>query len=178
MVMLVSLNLYNFIMKVWGIMMLESGKHITVSVIDKYSYGLLVSYGAYKGLIKTHELSWDIFGREDEVLEQYRVGDVIEVKVKHCLENTFYASVREKFPEVNPWFPENIPNVGEKFLVPVVRKAEYGCFVKLPNCAIALLRNKKVECVLEVGDLIGVIVDDIDECKEKISVIPSSLETE
>lgn len=140
-------------------------------------YGLFIDLGGIDGLLHITDMSW---GRVTHPSQMYRVGDKITVKVlSFDIENEKVAlGLKQLTPD--PWInaDEKYP-VGTKVKGKVVSLTDYGAFVELEEGVEGLIhvsemswtrKIKHPSQVVNVGDMMEVMVLNIDASKKRISL--------
>src|SRR3990172_8911641 len=156
---------------------LVEGKRIKGKIKNITEYGAFVDLGGLDGLLHITDMSW---GRVGHPSELFQVGDEIEVVVlkfdranervslgyKQRLPNTWEA-VEQKYP------------VGTKLKGKVVSLTDYGAFVELQEGIEGLVhisemswtqRVKHPSKVVAIGDVVEVVVLDVDRGNKRISL--------
>jgi Ribosomal protein S1 len=144
-------------------------------------YGAFIDLGGLDGFLPIGQLSWVRIGHPSEVLQE---GQEIEVKVLSVdrEKNRISLGMRQLAP--NPWrsadakYPKGSNVTGR-----VTRVEAFGAFVELEPGVEGLVhiselehrRVKRVEEVLNVGDMVEVQVLEVDPKKKRISLSAKAL---
>ena len=156
---------------------LEEGKIVKGKVKNLTEYGAFVDLGGIDGLLHITDMSW---GRISHPSELFMVGDEIEVVVLKLDRESQRVSLglKQRFPD--PWesADERYP-VGRKVKGKVVSLVDYGAFVELEPGIEGLVhvsemswkqRIKHPSKMVAIGDMIEVVVLDIDKKAKRISL--------
>jgi len=146
----------------------------TVKGITKF--GAFVDIGGFEGLLHIKDISW---GRTENVADELRIGQKINVKVTKLnkTKNRVSLSLKETTP--HPW-----DDVNDKYSVGSIHKGivkgilEYGAFVELAPGLEGLLhvseiswaKNSKPSELLTRGQEVEVMVLSIDSDAKRISL--------
>jgi small subunit ribosomal protein S1 len=140
-------------------------------------FGAFVDLGGIDGLLHITDMSWDRIGHPSEVL---RIDEEIDVKVLAVDRDKEKIALGLKQLKVNPWeeieqrYPIESRQKGE-----VVNIMNYGAFVKLEAGVEGLVHISEMSWtrrinhpseILSVGDVVEVIVLDINKDKQEISL--------
>ena len=156
---------------------LEEGKVLKGKIKNLTEYGAFIDLGGLDGLLHITDMSWGRIGHPSEL---FTVGDEVEVVVLKFDRQTERVSLGYKQRLSDPW-----KNVTEKFEPgakvkgKVVSITDYGAFVELEPGAEGLVhisemswtqRIKHPSKVVTVGDVVEVVVLDIDQSARRISL--------
>jgi small subunit ribosomal protein S1 len=140
-------------------------------------FGAFVDLGGIDGLLHITDMSWDRVNHPSEVLS---IDENIEVKVLNIDRDREKIALGLKQLKPNPWeeiearYPVNTTIKGE-----VVNIMNYGAFVKLEPGVEGLVHISEMSWtrrinhpseVLALGDVIDVVVLDINKDKQEISL--------
>ena len=140
-------------------------------------FGVFVDLGGIDGLLHITDLSWDRVGHPSEVLN---IDEEIEVKVLNIDRDREKIALGYKQLKVNPWdeveerYPPDTRLTGE-----VVNIVNYGAFVKIEPGVEGLVHISEMSWtrrinhpseVLTVGDMVDVIVLEVNKGKQEISL--------
>ena len=140
-------------------------------------YGAFVDLGGIDGLLHITDMSW---GRVNHPSEVVAIGDEIKVKVLKFNADNERVSLGYKQLTPDPWehagqrYPTGIRSLGR-----VVSLIDYGAFVELEEGIEGLIhisemswtrRVKHPSRVVTVGDVIDVVVLNLDTESKKISL--------
>ncbi len=156
---------------------LEEGKVIKGKVKNITEYGAFVDLGGLDGLLHITDMSW---GRISHPSELFTVGDEVEVVVLKYDRTTERVSLGHKQRTKDPWedVVQQFP-VGSRVRGKAVSLTDYGAFVELAEGVEGLVhvsemswthRVKHPSKVVSVGDLVEVIVLDVDRVNKRISL--------
>lgn len=148
------------------------GKVLEGEVTQIVPFGLFVKVKMegeeVEGLVHLSEISW--FKVED-LSKNYKVGDMVKVKVVSTEDNRLQFSIKQLLPD--PWEGLEGKYTPEKsFSGQVVRLASYGALVELEPGIEGLLHISKIppEFNINEGDKIEVFIDSVDKENRKISL--------
>ena len=157
--------------------MLEEGKIVRGKVKNLTEYGAFIDLGGLDGLLHITDMSW---GRISHPSEVFTVGDEVEVMVlKLDRENQRVSlGLKQRFPD--PWdsADERYP-IGAKVKGRVVSLVDYGAFVELEPGIEGLVhvsemswkqRVRNPSKIVSIGDMVEVVVLDIDKKAKRISL--------
>ncbi|WP_272574685.1 30S ribosomal protein S1 [Providencia sp. PROV247] len=156
---------------------LQEGMEVKGIVKNLTDYGAFVDLGGVDGLLHITDMAWKRVKHPSEIVN---VGDEINVKVlKFDRERTCVSLGLKQLGE-DPWvaiakrYPE-----GTKLTGRVTNLTDYGCFVEIEEGVEGLVHvsemdwtNKNIHPskVVNVGDVVEVMVLDIDEERRRISL--------
>ena len=156
---------------------LQEGMEVKGIVKNLTDYGAFVDLGGVDGLLHITDMAWKRVKHPSEIVN---VGDEITVKVlKFDHERTRVSLCLTQLGE-DPWvaiakrYPE-----GTKLTGRVTNLTDYGCFVEIEEGVEGLVHvsemdwtNKNIHPskVVNVGDVVEVMVLDIDEERRRISL--------
>jgi 4-hydroxy-3-methylbut-2-enyl diphosphate reductase len=155
---------------------LQVGQRLEGTVNRIVEFGAFIDLGGVDGLVHISELAWRRVRKVTDVLQ---VGDKVVVTVIDANAEKNKISLSLKDINNNPW-----NNIAEKYPLDsiitgkVVRLTPFGAFIMLEDGVdglvhISQIANKHVnkpEDELTVGEMINVMVTDIDEENHKISL--------
>ena len=156
---------------------LEEGKVLKGKIKNITEYGAFIDLGGLDGLLHITDMSWGRIGHPSEL---FAVGDEIEVAVLKFDRQTERVSLGYKQRLSDPW-----KEVTQKFAPgtkvngKVVSITDYGAFVELEPGAEGLVhisemswtqRVKHPSKVVAVGDVVEVVVLEIDQSARRISL--------
>jgi small subunit ribosomal protein S1 len=161
----------------------ETLKHLTEGEIlegvvkNITDYGAFVDLGGIDGLLHITDISWRRISHPSEKLS---VGERITVKVLNFDRERERVSLGLKQISPDPWDEVNEKHpIGSQVKGRVVNITDYGAFVELGEGVEGLVHisemswTKKVKHpsqVVDVGDIIGAVVLDVDVRKKRISL--------
>lgn len=140
-------------------------------------YGAFVDLGGVDGFLYVNDITW---GRINHPKEYLKLGDEIKVKVLTVDEEKKKVSIGIKQLKGDPWLKvdERYP-IGTRVKGKVVGVVEYGAFVELEPGLEGLLhvsemtwdkKMKNPSKLVAKGDLVELLVLDIDKEKKRISL--------
>jgi small subunit ribosomal protein S1 len=165
-------------------------REITVGAEREGRVKRMLAYGAFvelfpgiEGMVHISELSWSRLNKPEEVLT---VGDTVRVKIigidKGDRPEAVRITLSIKQLSADPWdtVGEKLRE-GDKATGTVTRCAEFGAFVELAPGIEGLVhisemsykkRVLKPQDVVGVGDVVSVVVKEIDPEKRRITLAP------
>ncbi|TGC82880.1 30S ribosomal protein S1 [Salmonella enterica subsp. enterica serovar Wilhelmsburg] len=156
---------------------LQEGMEVKGRVKNLTDYGAFVDLGGVDGLLHITDMAWKRVKHPSEIVN---VGDEINVKVLKFDRERTRVSLGLKQLGEDPWvaiakrYPE-----GTKLTGRVTNLTDYGCFVEIEEGVEGLVHvsemdwtNKNIHPskVVNVGDVVEVMVLDIDEERRRISL--------
>jgi small subunit ribosomal protein S1 len=156
---------------------LAEGKHIKGKIKNITEYGAFVDLGGLDGLLHITDMSWGRIGHPSEL---FQVGDEIDVVVLKYDRTNERVSLGYKQRLPDPWeaVEQRYP-VGSKLKGKVVSMTDYGAFVELEEGVEGLVhisemswtqRVKHPSKVVAIGDMVEVVVLDVDRANKRISL--------
>lgn len=154
---------------------LQEGMEVKGIVKNLTDYGAFVDLGGVDGLLHITDMAWKRVKHPSEIVN---VGDEITVKVLKFDRERTRVSLGLKQLGEDPWvaiakrYPE-----GTKLTGRVTNLTDYGCFVEIEEGVEGLVHvsemdwtNKNIHPskVVNVGDVVEVMVLDIDEERRRI----------
>jgi len=156
---------------------LQEGMEVKGIVKNLTDYGAFVDLGGVDGLLHITDMAWKRVKHPSEIVN---VGDEITVKVLKFDRERTRVSLGLKQLGEDPWvaiakrYPEGTRLTGR-----VTNLTDYGCFVEIEEGVEGLVHvsemdwtNKNIHPskVVNVGDVVEVMVLDIDEERRRISL--------
>ena len=156
---------------------LEEGHEVKGIVKNLTDYGAFVDLGGVDGLLHITDMAWKRVKHPSEIVN---VGDEINVKVLKFDKEKSRVSLGMKQMGNDPWqeiaarFPE-----GHRLSGAVTNLTDYGCFVEIEDGVEGLVHvsemdwtNKNIHPskVVNLGDVVEVMVLEIDEERRRISL--------
>ncbi|TDQ56982.1 SSU ribosomal protein S1P [Mesocricetibacter intestinalis] len=156
---------------------LQEGAEVKGIVKNLTDYGAFVDLGGVDGLLHITDMAWKRVKHPSEIVN---VGDEITVKVLKFDKDRTRVSLGLKQLGQDPWvaIAENHP-VGSKLSGKVTNLTDYGCFVEILDGVEGLVHvsemdwtNKNIHPskVVSLGDVVEVMVLEIDEERRRISL--------
>ena len=160
-----------------SLQLIEEGAVIEGTVKNITDYGLFIDLGGIDGLVHITDISW---GRVGHPSEMYQFGDEIKVKVLSFDKERERVSLGIKQLTPDPWSEaeEKYP-IGTRVSGRVVSLTDYGAFIEVEQGVEGLIhvsemswtrKIKHPSQILSVGDIVDVIVLNIDVPKKRISL--------
>jgi len=152
----------------------ERRKGIVRNIAD---FGAFVDLGGCEGLLHITDMSWGRVSHPSEVVAVDEEIEVVILKINEA-EGKISLGLKQKTP--SPW--ENIEEkypVGSRVVGQVVNITHYGAFVKLEEGVEGLVHISEMSWtrrvnhpseLVAIGDMIEVVVLDINKEKEEISL--------
>ena len=156
---------------------LQEGQEVKGIVKNLTDYGAFVDLGGVDGLLHITDMAWKRVKHPSEIVN---VGDEIAVKVLKFDRERTRVSLGLKQLGEDPWvaiakrYPETTRLSGR-----VTNLTDYGCFVEIEEGVEGLVHVSEMDWtntnihpskVVNVGDVVDVMVLDIDEERRRISL--------
>ena len=156
---------------------LVEGSEVKGIVKNLTEYGALVDLGGVDGLLHITDMAWKRVKHPSEVVT---VGQEVTVKVLKFDKEKTRVSLGLKQLGQDPWvaIAQNHP-VNSKLTGKVTNLTDYGCFVEILDGVEGLVHvsemdwtNKNIQPskVVSVGDVVEVMVLEVDEERRRISL--------
>jgi len=156
---------------------IQEGERRTGVVKNIADFGAFVDLGGLDGLLHITDMSWGRIGHPSELVEIDQEIEVVVLNVDREKEK-IALGIKQKTP--SPWqqVEEKFP-VGTKTRGQVVNIMSYGAFVKLEEGLEGLVHISEMSWtrrinhpseLVAVGDEVEVVVLDIDQQKQEISL--------
>lgn len=156
---------------------LQEGMSVKGIVKNLTDYGAFVDLGGVDGLLHITDMSWKRIKHPSEIVN---VGDEIQVKILKYDRERNRVSLGLKQLGEDPWVAIKA-RYPEKSIVKatVTNLTDYGCFAELEQGVEGLVHvsemdwtNKNVHPskVVQLGDVVDVMILDIDEERRRISL--------
>jgi small subunit ribosomal protein S1 len=140
-------------------------------------FGVFVDLGGIDGLLHITDMSWDRIGHPSEIL---KIEEEIDVKVLSVDREKEKIALGLKQLRANPWEEvEQKYHVGGRLKGEVVNITNYGAFIKLEPGVEGLVHISEMSWtrrinhpteVISVGDVIDVVVLEVNRSKQEISL--------
>ena len=164
---------------------LSEGMVLTGAVKNITDYGAFIDLGGIDGLLHVTDMSWGRVGHPSEI---FQIGDQVEVVVLHFDRETGRVSLGYKQKSSDPWavVDDRYP-VGAKVQGRVVSLTNYGAFVELEPGVEGLVhvsemswtrRVRHPSKLVNVGDMVDVMVLDVNKATKRISLGMKQVETD
>lgn len=155
----------------------NSGQPIRGVVKNLTNFGAFIDLGGIDGLLHVTDMSWR---RVNHPSEMFQVGQEVEVLILNFDEENGKLQLGYKQKDPSPWtnVTDRYP-IGSKVKGKVISLTNYGAFVELEPGIEGMIHvsemswTKKVKhpsAVLNVGDMVEVVVLDIDPDAQRISL--------
>jgi small subunit ribosomal protein S1 len=156
---------------------IEEGQIRSGEVKNLADFGAFVDLGGIDGLLHITDMSWGRVGHPSELL---KIGDHIDVKILKIDRERERIALGLKQKTENPW-----NNIEEKYPISsrvsgrVVNIMSYGAFVKLETGVEGLVHVSEMSWtkrinhpseMVSIGDVVDVVVLDINKEKQEISL--------
>jgi small subunit ribosomal protein S1 len=152
----------------------QTRKGVVKNIAD---FGAFVDLGGIDGLLHITDMSWDRVGHPSEVVN---IDEEVEVKVLNIDQEKEKIALGLKQLRPNPWdeVEQRYPS-GTKLRGEVVNIMNYGAFLKLEAGVEGLVHISEMSWtrrinhpseILSIGDIVDVIVLDVNKDKQEISL--------
>ena len=155
---------------------LEVGKHFMGTVKNLTNYGAFVDIGGVDGMVHNTELSWKRIKHPSQVVS---VGQVIDVFIKELDVEKKRISLGYKTQEMDSWF-QFTQKFNEGDIVPakIVSIMPFGAFAEVYEDVDGLIHISRISTqrinspadVLKVGDVVDVMITEIDDDNRKLAL--------
>ncbi|MEK7755957.1 MAG: S1 RNA-binding domain-containing protein, partial [Planctomycetota bacterium] len=156
---------------------LEVGQTRTGMVKNIADFGAFIDLGGIDGLLHITDMSWERIGHPSEIL---RIDEEVEVKILNVDRDKEKIALGLKQLKVNPWeeVEQRYP-VGTHLDGEIVNIMNYGAFIKIEPGVEGLVHISEMSWtrrinhpseMLTVGDVIDVVVLEINKGKQEISL--------
>lgn len=156
---------------------LQEGMEIKGIVKNLTDYGAFIDLGGVDGLLHITDMAWKRVKHPSEIVN---VGDEINIKVLKFDRDRTRVSLSLKQLGEDPWISiSNRYLEGSKMTGRVTNLTDYGCFVEIEEGVEGLVHVSEIDWtnknihpskVVNVGDVVEVMVLDIDEERRRISL--------
>ncbi|MCR3754789.1 MAG: 30S ribosomal subunit protein S1 [Candidatus Westeberhardia cardiocondylae] len=155
----------------------QEGMKVTGIIKNLTDYGAFIDLGVIDGLLHITDMSWKRIKHPNEIVN---IGDEITVKIlKFDLEKS-RVSLGLKQLTKDPWiFVKKRYPINNKIIGKVTNITDYGCFIEIEEGIEGLVhisemawKNKNISpySIVNIGDMVNVIILDIDEKRHRISL--------
>ncbi len=156
---------------------IEEGKMVKGIVKNITEYGAFIDLGGIDGLLHVTDMSW---GRVRHPSEMFMIGDEVEIIILKFDRENERVSLGLKQKTADPW-----EKVDEKYVIgnrvrgKIVSLTDYGAFVELEEGVEGLIHVSEMSWtrkirhpsrVVAIGEIVEVIVLDIDKNNKRISL--------
>ena len=155
---------------------LEVGRHYMGTVKNLTPYGAFVDIGGVDGMVHNTELSWKRIKHPSQVVS---VGQVIDVFIKELDVENKRISLGYKTQEMDSWFQFTQKfNVGDIVPAKIVSIMPFGAFAEVYEDVDGLIHISRISSqrinnpadVLEVGQVVDVMITEIDDENRKLAL--------
>jgi len=142
---------------------MQRGEIVLAKVKSLEEYGLYLEYKEKVIFVTIVNITWTEIDREKcQHNTEYKVKIIKSFKEAYRGVD-YLGSIKDAYPEGNPWKDESIYHVGAKFSGTVVRIAEYGIIVRLSTDAIGLVKYSQEKLPIHSHVMVEVVDADIDK---------------
>ena len=155
---------------------LEVGQHFMGTVKNLTPYGAFVDIGGVDGMVHNTELSWKRIKHPSQIVS---VGQVIDVFVKELDVENKRISLGYKTQEMDSWFQFTQKfHVGDIVPAKIVSIMPFGAFAEVYEDVDGLIHISRISSqrinnpadVLEVGQVVDVMITEIDDENRKLAL--------
>ena len=155
---------------------LEVGQHFMGTVKNLTPYGAFVDIGGVDGMVHNTELSWKRIKHPSQVVT---VGQVIDVFIKELDVEKRRISLGYKTQEMDTWFQFTQKfHVGDIVPAKIVSIMPFGAFAEVYEDVDGLIHISRISSqrinnpadVLEVGQVVDVMITEIDDDNRKLAL--------
>ena len=155
---------------------LEVGKHYNGVIKNLTSYGAFVDLGGVDGMIHNSELSWKRIKHPSQVVS---VGQEVDVYIKELDLEAKRISLGYKTEEMDSWFKFTQQyKVGDIVSAKIVSLMPFGAFAEVFEDVDGLIHISRISTerinapadVLSVGEVVDVMITDIDNENRKLAL--------
>ena len=155
---------------------LEVGQHFMGTVKNLTPYGAFVDIGGVDGMVHNTELSWKRIKHPSQVVT---VGQVIDVFIKELDVEKRRISLGYKTQEMDSWFQFTQKfHVGDIVPAKIVSIMPFGAFAEVYEDVDGLIHISRISSqrinnpadVLEVGQVVDVMITEIDDENRKLAL--------
>lgn len=152
------------------------GDCLTGTVKDLTNFGAFIDLDGEDGLIFISDLSWNKIKHPSEIL---KIGQIVDVEVKHIDFDKKRVSLIYKKPENNPWnIIKQDYKIGDIVNVTIISITPFGAFAEIIPGVDGLIHIseisdvfvKSVKDFLTVGQKVSAKIKEINFDKKKISL--------
>ena len=155
---------------------LEVGQHYVGTVKNLASYGAFVDIGGIDGMVHNSELSWKKIKHPSQVVS---VGQQLDVYIKELDAEKNRISLGYKTQDMDAWFKFTQEHKeGEIVSAKVVSLMPFGAFAEVAEDVDGLIHISRISTqrinspaeVLKVGDVVDVMITEIDNENRKLAL--------
>lgn len=146
---------------------LQPGAIIDVVVSSVQEFGVLVKFEDKEGVVLVTNIYWDNDGAQKRMLESFKAGQQLRVKVLGVAPEQFWCSIKHLHPEEDPWWDPSIYVVGAVHEGVVTQMFDdVVALVRLPNGAKVAVEGPRPETKL--NDPVSVMITRVDVERQKL----------
>lgn len=159
----------------WDSVQVKAGDIVDAKVVNISSYGIFVSVDNVEVLVHKSELSWT--KKNPDPASYAAIGDIIRIKILHIDLNKRQISASLREVSGNPWASLTLVK-GDVIEAKITNITKFGFFLEVAYGIEGLLHNndlgwtkierERMKESLNIGDILRVVVTDIDIEKAKI----------
>lgn len=143
---------------------MKCGEIIVATVKSFEDYGMYLTYKEKIIFVTIVNITW-LAGLPDK--KKYQSGTKHQVKIIKAFKEPYkgvhyLGSIKDAYPEENPWKDEKIYAIGAKFSGSVMSIAEYGIIIELSTGALGLMKYAKEKLPIKSSVTVEVVDVDID----------------
>ena len=155
---------------------LEVGQHYVGTVKNLASYGAFVDIGGIDGMVHNSELSWKKIKHPSQVVS---VGQQLDVYIKELDAEKNRISLGYKTQDMDAWFKFTEQHKeGEIVSAKIVSLMPFGAFAEVAEDVDGLIHISRISTqrinspadVLKVGDVVDVMITEIDNDNRKLAL--------
>ena len=155
---------------------LEVGQHYLGTVKNLTNYGAFVDIGGVDGMVHNSELSWKRIKHPSQVVS---VGQQIDVYIKELDADKKRISLGYKTQDMDSWLKfVNAHNEGDIVSAKIVSLMPFGAFAEVYEDVDGLIHISRISKerinspaeVLKVGDVVDVMITEIDNDQRKVAL--------
>ena len=155
---------------------LEVGQHYLGTVKNLTNYGAFVDIGGVDGMVHNSELSWKRIKHPSQVVS---VGQQLDVYIKELDAEKKRISLGYKTQDMDSWLKfVNEYNEGDIVSAKIVSLMPFGAFAEVYEDVDGLIHISRISTqrinspaeVLKVGDVVDVMITEIDNENRKVAL--------
>ncbi|MBQ2875868.1 MAG: 4-hydroxy-3-methylbut-2-enyl diphosphate reductase [Clostridia bacterium] len=155
---------------------LEVGQHYVGTVKNLTNYGAFVDIGGVDGMVHNSELSWKRIKHPSQVVS---VGQQLDVYIKELDAEKNRISLGYKTQDMDAWYKfTQEHSEGEIVSAKIVSLMPFGAFAEVAEDVDGLIHISRISSqrinspadVLKVGDVVDVMITEIDNDNRKLAL--------
>jgi len=155
---------------------LEVGQHYVGKVKNLTNYGAFVDIGGVDGMVHNSELSWKRIKHPSQVVS---VGQELDVYIKELDTENKRISLGYKTQDMDSWYKfTQAHNEGDIVSAKIVSLMPFGAFAEVFEDVDGLIHISRISTqrinspadVLKVGDVVDVMITEIDNENRKVAL--------